>query len=247
MTIPQHCDQFVAQNIGKYIDEDHSYGSQCWDVVAKYARVEYGCPSFPTVSGGAEGLWRFFGQPIPQYFYKVGPSEIQKGDVIVWDSSFYRPYGHTALCWERTGSNSMLVLEQDGSKDPNGDGIADGVSYIADRTLYKVNGGLRPIGDYVSDKVKIIGAPIFYTDEGGDRRDIFVMGSDNGLYQKYFGKNGWSEWVQIGKAIVGLLELQVTDHGNSYDVYCLGGAGDIMHFWFRGDGWSLETLGIPAQ
>lgn len=137
-------DEFVAKYNGQYIDEDHAFGSQCWDVVARYAREVWGCPFFPTGSGGAEGLYRLFQAPIPSFFDKVPASDLQKGDIVVWSASFYPPYGHTALLWKREG-NTIFVLEQDGSNDPNGDDIADGVSYIAQRTINNyVAGGLRP-------------------------------------------------------------------------------------------------------
>lgn len=146
MTGQQASDEFVAQYNGQYIDEDRYYGSQCWDVVARYAREKWGCPSFPTGSGGAEGLFRLYQNPIPQYFDKVSRDDLQPGDIVVWSSDFYPPWGHTALVWRRDG-NTLFVLEQDGSKDPNGDGIADGVSYIAQRIITsKVAGGLRPKG-----------------------------------------------------------------------------------------------------
>ena len=148
MNPQQHADNFVARYNGVYIDEDRAYGSQCWDVVARYAREEYGCTPFPTVSGGAEGLWRLYGDkrsaPIFDFFYQVPANELAPGDIVVWLSSFYPPYGHTALVWRREG-NTLFVLEQDGSKDPNGDDIADGVSYIAQRQINSyVAGGLRP-------------------------------------------------------------------------------------------------------
>ena len=146
MDVSAKTDAFVAKYNGQYIDEDKWYGSQCWDVVARYAREVWACPHFPTGSGGAEGLWRFFSQPIPQYFDKVPASDLKKGDIVVWSSEFYVPWGHTALVWERDG-NTIFVLEQDGSKDTNSDGNADGVSYIAQRTITsKISGGLRPKG-----------------------------------------------------------------------------------------------------
>ena len=149
MTPQQHVDRFVAKYNGVYIDEDKYYGSQCWVAVARYAREEYGCPAFPTGSGGAEGLFRLYSQPIPQYFDKVTRDQLQPGDIVVWSSDFYPPWGHTAIVWQREG-NTLFVLEQDGSKDPNGDGKADGVSYIAQRIITnKVAGGLRPKGGFI--------------------------------------------------------------------------------------------------
>lgn len=158
MTNAEHADEFVAKNIGQYIDEDKSFGSQCWDVPARYAREEYDCPSFPTVSGGAEGLFRFFANPIPQYFDKIAGSDLQKGDVGVCDSSFYPPWGHTFLVWEREG-DTVWCFEQDGSKDPNGDGIADGVAYLVQRKITSKMNGLRPKGDN----------SMYQTDEEADR------------------------------------------------------------------------------
>lgn len=146
MTNNEHADRFVAKYNGKYIDEDKSFGSQCWDVVARYAREEFGCTPLPTVSGGAEGLYRFFAQPIPHFFDKVPRYDLAPGDICVWGSSFYPPYGHTSLVWRREG-NTIWSFEQDGSNDPNHDNIADGVAYLAQRpiTTY-ISGGLRPKG-----------------------------------------------------------------------------------------------------
>lgn len=139
-------DSFVAQYNGEYIDEDNWYGSQCWDLVARYAREKWGCPRFPTGSGGAEGLYRLFLSPIPDYFYKVPASELQPGDIAVTTASFYPPSGHTFLVWRREG-NTLWCFEQDGSRDYNGDGKADGVAYLVQRNITsKIAGGLRPKG-----------------------------------------------------------------------------------------------------
>lgn len=167
MNNAQHAEQFIAKYQGQYIDEDKYYGSQCWDLVARYAREEFGCPSFNTGSGGAEGLWRIFANPIPQYFDKVSRDDLQAGDIVVWDASFYPPSGHTALVWRRDGG-TVWVFEQDGSKDYNNDGKADGVAYIAQRAITsKVYGGLRPKGS---------------NEMIGDNAHL------NALFQKWFGR-----------------------------------------------------------
>lgn len=128
-------DQFVAKYNGVHIDEDGYYGAQCWDVVARYAREVIGCPYFPTGSGGAEGLYRIFADPIPQYFDRI-QGGYRKGDVIVWQASFSPPYGHTALCLDFDGT-TLTVLEQNGNNP-------GGVAYIKQRSLYGVSGALRP-------------------------------------------------------------------------------------------------------
>jgi hypothetical protein len=135
-------DQFIAESNGVHIDEDGYYGAQCWDLVAKYARVVVGCPSFPTGSGGAEGLFRLFQDPIGQYFDRIpndasNPNQLpQKGDVIVWQASFSPPYGHTALVVS-ADSSGPTVLEQNGNNP-------GGAAYIKKRSWVGVSGWLRP-------------------------------------------------------------------------------------------------------
>ena len=134
--------EFVSKYNGVHIDEDGYYGAQCWDVSARYAREVVGCPSFPTGSGGAEGLFRIFANPIPQYFDKIAnnpndPNQIpQPGDVIVWQSSFSPPYGHTAVVIS-CDSSGPTVLEQNGNNP-------GGVAYIKKRNWVGVSGWLRP-------------------------------------------------------------------------------------------------------
>lgn len=135
-------DQFVAKYNGVHIDEDGYYGAQCWDVSARYAREVVGCPSFPTGSGGAEGLFRLFRDPIGRYFDRIAnnksdPNQLpKKGDVIVWDSSFSPPWGHTAVCISADASG-VTVLEQNGNNP-------GGVAYIKKRGWTAVSGWLRP-------------------------------------------------------------------------------------------------------
>ena len=133
---------FVNKYNGVHIDEDGYYGAQCWDVSARYAREVVGCPSFPTGSGGAEGLFRLFQAPIPQYFDRIAndpndPNQLPApGDVIVWQASFSPPYGHTAVVIS-ADSSGPTVLEQNGNNP-------GGVAYIKKRNWVGVSGWLRP-------------------------------------------------------------------------------------------------------
>ncbi|NBU34394.1 CHAP domain-containing protein [bacterium] len=134
--------EFVNKYNGVHIDEDGYYGAQCWDVSARYAREVVGCPSFPTGSGGAEGLFRLFANPIPQYFDRIAnnksdPNQLPlPGDVIVWDASFSPPWGHTAVCISADASG-VNVIEQNGNNP-------GGVAYIKKRGWTGVSGWLRP-------------------------------------------------------------------------------------------------------
>lgn len=135
-------DEYINQTNGVHVDEDGYYGAQCWDVVAQYARIVVGCPSFPTGSGGAEGLYRLYLDPIPQFFDKIAnntndPNQLPlKGDVIVWEASFSPPSGHTALVISATPSG-ITVLEQNGNNP-------GGVAYIKTRNWSGISGWLRP-------------------------------------------------------------------------------------------------------
>lgn len=145
-------DQFIAKYNGVHIDEDGYYGAQCWDVVARYAREVVGCPSFPTGSGGAEGLYRLFQNPIPQYFDRIAndpndPNQLpQKGDVMVWTAAWSPPYGHTALVIS-ADSSGPTVLEQNGNNP-------GGAAYIKERNWTGVYGWLRPKNKGINEMIE---------------------------------------------------------------------------------------------
>jgi hypothetical protein len=142
MTPKQKIDAFVAQYNNTHIDEDGYYGAQCWDVSARYAREKYGCPSFPTVTGGAAGLFTNTAGIISQYFDRVAnnpndPNQIPPdGAVIVWGTAWSPPYGHTAIKVSGSGS-AMTVFEQNGN-NPGGN------AYLKTRNYSGVIGWLVP-------------------------------------------------------------------------------------------------------
>ncbi len=153
MTPKQKIDAFVAQYNNTHIDEDGYYGAQCWDVVARYAREKYGCPSFPTVTGGAAGLFTNTAGIISQYFERVAnnpndPNQIPPdGAVIVWGTAWSPPYGHTAVKVSGSGS-TMTVFEQNGN-NPGGN------AYLKIRNYSGVTGWLVP-----KDKGETMSKPI---------------------------------------------------------------------------------------
>lgn len=135
--------QFRDQYNNQHIDEDGYYGAQCWDVVARYAREKYGCPSLPTGSGGAEGLFRVHAAPITQYFDVVAnnPNDANQvppnGAIIVWSGTWSPPWGHTAIKLAGGVGQLMTVFEQNGN-NPGGN------AYQKQRNYTGVSGWLVP-------------------------------------------------------------------------------------------------------
>lgn len=178
-------DEFVNKYNGVHVDEDGYYGAQCWDLVARYAREVVGCPSFWTGSGGAEGLFRVFAQPIPQYFDRIAnnpndPNQLPaRGDVIVWEASFSPPWGHTALVLS-ADKNGVTVLEQNGN-NPNGK------AYTTKRGWSKVSGWLRPKG---------VSKVMFKEGERVDM-NVILFGSDRGYFKEFVGQEFRQAWYNI--------------------------------------------------
>jgi hypothetical protein len=135
--------EFVNKYNNVHIDEDGYYGAQCWDLVARYAREVVGCPSFPTVTGGAAGLFSNTAPVILQYFDRVAnnPNDANQippdGAVIVWGTTWSPPYGHTALKIAGGVGQNMTVIEQNGNNP-------GGAAYTKSRNYTGVTGWLVP-------------------------------------------------------------------------------------------------------
>lgn len=219
MNQAQHADAFFNRWNGKKIDEDGYYGTQCWDLAAAYAREEYGCPSLPTGSGGAEGVYRLFQNPIGQYFDRIAnspdPNNIpQKGDLVVWTNKTSPPWGHIALVMS-ANSTSMTVFEQNGGIDYNKDGIADGTAYTINRGYANVAGWLRPKaqGETMS-KVDINLARILSYFIGGRVNPSALDGKHDGdLNKNHVGKETNQEiwdWYQSAEGQAWKNKINVT-------------------------------------
>lgn len=95
--------------------------------------------------------------------------------------------------------------------------------------------------------VSIVGAPAAVS-WGSGRIDVFVRGSNNQLYQEWYGNGAWQPWVSLGGDINS--SPTVTTWGpQRLDVFSTGPAGDLQHYWFNGygGGWqNWESLGYPG-
>lgn len=95
--------------------------------------------------------------------------------------------------------------------------------------------------------VKLMGAPVSTGSPNG-RIDVFGRGSDDGLWQKYFGKDGWSSWVRVGSGVASSPSVPQPYTNDRIDVFFTGGGGDLVHTYFNGKGWTPnESLGKPEE
>jgi peptidoglycan/xylan/chitin deacetylase (PgdA/CDA1 family) len=75
------------------------------------------------------------------------------------------------------------------------------------------------------------------------RLDVFGRGIDNGLYQKTFVANSWSDWHSLGGALTAEPAAVYSGNGR-IDVFVRGSDFALYHRWFNGSAWSpWEFLG----
>jgi len=143
--------EFIDKYNGQQVDFDGAYGTQCWDLAAKYARDVCGCPDLPTGNFTALGVYTNFLDPLPQYFDRVANND---------DPNHYPPVGALVIFnWSTDGHIAIVAqsdmwnmtdFEEDGSIDTNGDGKADGTAYLISRSYANVIGWLVPKKDVVN-------------------------------------------------------------------------------------------------
>ncbi|WP_328354366.1 CHAP domain-containing protein [Mycobacterium sp. NBC_00419] len=105
-------DRFVDQWQGKFIDPDHSYGAQCFDVFRQYSNQVVGAtPGIATDSVAASDIYNHYDtNGVSQYYDRIpyGQGQPHAGDIVVYGQG---QYGHVALVTGVDG-NKYSVLEQ---------------------------------------------------------------------------------------------------------------------------------------
>lgn len=132
---------FKAQWLGQRIDYDHVYNYQCVDLILQYVAEDFGLPS--GVTGNAIDYWYRTSAPLFTKFDKVGGTDCQQGDIVVFNGLSGNPYGHIGICDSQDASN-VTILEQNGA----GGGTGTGRDAIELRAIPKsrIAGILRPKG-----------------------------------------------------------------------------------------------------
>lgn len=141
---------WVDSVIGRQLNLDGVYGTQCVDVSKSYAewvtKVDW------RTSHGYGNAYQLFDNMPDKYWTKIknevgNASQIPKaGDVIVWSATSRPPFGHIAVVESATQTN-CVVIQQDGLigyRDSNGNYIGTGKTYRKTQSYAGVIGWLRP-------------------------------------------------------------------------------------------------------
>lgn len=82
------------------------------------------------------------------------------------------------------------------------------------------------------------------------RIDVFVLGTDNGIWHRWFDRTSWSGWEGLGVPSMSLASapaVSATEIGD-LEVFALGSDASLMHFPYFGGwlGWRSEGIAYPA-
>lgn len=113
---------------GNGYDVDSTYGCQCWDLAAEFW-WNVGFPQgYPTLAGthSAYGVWDDRETNAGDKFDLIyNASDLQRGDVIVFNYYASNPYGHIGFADEDyNGTNTILILSENNGGIPDPDGGA---------------------------------------------------------------------------------------------------------------------------
>lgn len=230
-------DQFVAKYTGQQLEQNNGgYKGECVSLAKRYAQEVQGVPDADTVlqvPKGARQLYEGFNWngKMAQYYDKIPYGQPrQRGDLVVWGSNL-GSYGDVAIALD----SGTQMFGQFGTPifQP---------ARIRNETRQPL-GYLRNKGGIMG--VKIVGAPAAAGKANG-RIDVFVRGSDNNLYQKYFNQSGWSTWVKVGSGMDSPPSVSSPYGDERVDVFFTGVSGDLVHTYFDGKNWTdNESLGTP--
>lgn len=105
---------FVSRYYGKGVDFDKSFGNQCWDYVAQYAKVLGHTLPNCTQTGyvkdianlkATNGILKWCDD------IALNGQEMKKGDIIIWDGGQF-PLSHIAIYTGRDSGNNGIYLGQ---------------------------------------------------------------------------------------------------------------------------------------
>ncbi|WP_211194291.1 M12 family metallopeptidase [Pyxidicoccus fallax] len=143
------------------------------------------------------------------------PAQGSSGDWLIgpWDLSSVMNYCNPQ--WN--GNGNLSATDQEGAR------LTYGVTWES------LGGGL-------------VGSPSA-TSWGSGHLDIYVRGTDNALWHRWFGNNAWSGWESLGGTLASEPAAVAWSEGR-IDVFARGTDGSLIHKWHDNGVWSgWESLG----
>ena len=106
---------YVNGLVGKGVDADGWYGTQCMDLTVDVMQRFFGWRPY----GNAIAL---VDQPLPDGFQRIrttSSTQIKAGDVLVWGLGYYAQYGHTAIATEDGRADGTFVSVDQNWNNPS--------------------------------------------------------------------------------------------------------------------------------
>jgi hypothetical protein len=101
-------DTFIQMNLNKHVDYDGHFGAQCVDLARAYFDYQ-DLPQFPPVVGAKD-----IADQLRDRSDVKEVSHPKKGDILIWGSNEYNPYGHVAIAISDVANEYVGVIEQNG-------------------------------------------------------------------------------------------------------------------------------------
>jgi surface antigen len=180
--------KYIEQSmLGRALDYDGYYGSQCFDGFQFYNRDVAGAPFCP--GAGAHEIWnKFWNLPIADYYTPALVPSV--GAVAVWGTTWGGGYGHVGIVYETHADGTFT------SAECNGDGNPYGECRLYHRGLDGVLGFLVPktIGTNTTTTptVEPIAEPV------GGFYHVIAPGETLGGIAGYYGKD-WRELAAVNQ------------------------------------------------
>ncbi|MEK0326789.1 MAG: CHAP domain-containing protein [Nitrosopumilus sp.] len=89
-------DQLIKKYDGEHVDYDYAFGPQCMDLYRKYVEEVLVLPQSISVEGAKE-VWKTYPDDVYDRFINTPKAVPKKGDIIIWDKSVGKGFGHIAI------------------------------------------------------------------------------------------------------------------------------------------------------
>lgn len=110
--------EFINKYLGKNVDYDKVFGTQCVDLFRQYCQDVLNIPHTGGVDGARELYLNYDKLPLEQkYFEKVAKTEGKYRDVAIYDVTPNNPFGHVAMVLIPRETETLVFEQRGNTKD----------------------------------------------------------------------------------------------------------------------------------